>query len=340
MTKNTLINNVLLKMDLFISKQHLIILEKTLMEQMVSVDIVEKETALATELDSNEYFISMMLFKMKKKDLSKKTISQYERAIRSFNDFCNKNITKVGEMDIDLYLSEFAKGKKKANSNRSINNERKYLSACFRYLRKANIIQVNPVENVESLKEIEKPIEYLDRIEVEKLRDYCSRDDLRERALIEFLLSTACRIGEVEGVKVSDMDLRNECNVLLYGSKGRAFRYSRLNDTARYHIKKYLNSRDDDCPYLFVSKHGEKHGIKSETLREIIKKIKVRAEMQRRVYPHLMRKSAATDMREHGAAVEDIAAILGHKEVSTTVKYYAAVSKTHIRDVHRQYASY
>lgn len=338
--KERLINNILMTMDGHLSKDHLGILEKVLQEKLYSLEVTEMETALSTDFDNNEYCIQMILFKMRKKDLSEKTIAQYLRSIRAFNDYCNKNFLKVTSMDIEVYLMEFAKGKKKINSNASLNNERKYLSACFKWMRKANIIPANPVENVEALKETRKPIDHLQGLEVEELRDYCSEDDLRERAIIEFLLSTACRVGEAENVKIADMDLIHDKNVLLYGSKGRAYRYASIGDSARYHIKKYLDSRNDDCPYLFVSKRGSIHQVKAETIRESLNKIKVRADMQRRVYPHLMRKTSASDMREHGAAIEDIAMILGHKDASTTIKYYAAVSMEHLRNVHSRCSSY
>ena len=90
-----------------------------------------------------------MLFKMNKK-LSPKTVYQYERCIKSFCDFINKSFDRVNSMDIEVYLSKFAAGKNKSNSNKSLNNERRYLSACFKWMRKANLITINPCENVES----------------------------------------------------------------------------------------------------------------------------------------------------------------------------------------------
>ncbi len=337
MTKEKLINNILFKMNMLIDKDQMIMLESVLQNELYNVDVTEMETGLSTGTDTNEYFIQMMLFKMNKK-LSPKTVYQYERCIKSFCDFINKSFDRVNSMDIEVYLSKFAAGKNKSNSNKSLNNERRYLSACFKWMRKANLITINPCENVEPFKEIQKPIDHLVGIEVEQLRDYCKT--LRERDLVEFLLSTACRVGEAERVKISDLDMQVNKNVLLYGSKGSAYRYACLGDAARYHIKKYLDSRNDDSDALFVTERGIKHGVTAGTMRDILKSIKKRAEIGRSIYPHLLRKTSATDLRNHGAAIEDISVMLGHKDASTTIKFYAAVSQEHISAVHSRCSSY
>lgn len=337
MTKENLINNIIFKMHIQLDNNQLSILETVLQEEFYHLEISEMETGLSTQNDTNEYFIQIMLIKMHKK-LSDKTIYQYERCVRAFNDFISKRFDQVSTMDIEVYLANFTKGKDKKNSNTALNNERRYLSACFKWMRKAGLLSINPVENVEPFKEIKKPIDHLAGMEVEQLRDYCKT--LRERALVEFLLSTACRVGEAERVTITDLDLKVNKNVLLFGSKGGEYRYACLGDTARYHIMKYLESRTDECLALFVNEHGKKHGITAGSMREILNKIKARAEIQRRIYPHLMRKTSATDMRNHGAAIEDISSMLGHKDASTTIKFYAAVSQEHLSAVHARCSSY
>lgn len=337
MLKETLINNILYDMLPQLNKEQSQILEHTLQKHLFKVELLDMETALATAGDTNEYLIEMMVFKMKKK-LSDKSIYQYRRAITAFSDFCSKSLEKVTGMDVELYLDAFARGKNKSNTNTSINNERKYLSACFKWMRRASLLTNNPTEAVDPLPMIKKPIDHLEGVEVEALRDFC--EDLRERALVEFLLSTACRVGEAENVKVAELDLVTGRNVVLYGSKTREFRYAFLNDAARYHIKKYLDSRTDDCEYLFVNSRAKvKHGISACTMRDILSTIKKRAKMARRVYPHLMRKTFATEMRGRGMAIEDIAGILGHSDVSTTLKHYAGASTEQLSQAHKKCAS-
>lgn len=337
MTKENIVNNVLFKMSAILEKNQITILETVLQEELYKVEVSDMNTELSTGNDTNEYFIQLMKIKMQKR-LSDKTIYQYERCIRSFSDFINKSFDKVTSMDVEMFLSDFAKGKNKGNTNQSINNERKFLSACYKWMRKANLLVINPCENVDQLKVIKKPIDHLAGIEVEQLRDYCT--SLRERALIEFLLSTACRVSEAERVNKGDLDMLAKKNVLLFGSKGGEYRYACLGDAARYHIGKYLASRTDECESLFVSEKGVTKGITASTMREILGKIKARAEMQRRIYPHLMRKTSATDLRNHGAAIEDISMLLGHKDPATTIKFYAAVSQEHLTSVHARCSSY
>lgn len=227
----------------------------------------------------------------------------------------------------------------KPNINSTLNNTRRYLSSCFKWMRKAGLISTNPCENVEPFPTITKPIDHLDGLELEMLRDYC--EDLRERALIEFLLSTGCRRSEAASVKIRDIDLDREKNVLVYGSKNRSFRYVFLNDMARYHIKKYLDSRQDSCEYLFVNKRAKaKHGIKGDAIYGILCELRKRAQMQRSLYPHLLRKTCATNMRANGANTDDIGLILGHTPKGTTARFYAAQSNDRLADVHRRCSSF
>ena len=92
------------------------------------------------------------------------------------------------------------------------------MSAVFTWYRKHGLISANPVEAVPNRKERRKPIDYLKGVEVDHLQEGCRT--LRERAILEFLLSTGVRVGEVPAINREDIDWRNGC--LLYTSQGGA----------------------------------------------------------------------------------------------------------------------
>lgn len=330
--KEKLINAILMDMSSHISKNDLQVLEKVLTKHLFKVEVVEMETALSTEFDQNQYIIDTILFQMEKQDLSSKTIYQYKRCINSFNDICQKNFKNVSPADIEYYLKEyFIMGKNKKNSNTTVNIERRYLSACFKWMMKCNVINANPCEGVQKMKVVKKPIDRLDGIEFEILRDAC--DKLRERAMIEFLYSTGCRVGEAARTDIKDIDLRTG-DVLLYAPKTREYRNAFLTDAARLHIKKYLDSRTDESEALFVSYKNPHTRLSECAYREDLIKIKKKANIVRRVYPHIMRKTMATDMRIHGASLEDIQLLLGHADSSTTSKFYVSVGKDQLKSAH------
>ena len=335
--KEQLINDILLRMQEIIGREELRILEQVLLSVMYRVEIVRMETALATDMDDNDYMISTIRLNMQKRDLSEKTIGQYMRSVRMFLDVIHKNLRSVDPTDVEYYLTEFARGKQKMNNARSVNNERQYLSAVFLWLRRCSFVSRNPVENVPKRKVPGKPIDFLQGIEVEELRASCdpmTGKGRRERAVLEFLLSTGARVGEVPDVKINDIDFQTG-ELLLYGHKDREYRTVYLNDAARLHIRRYLDTRSDESPYLFVSLKAPHAPIHDCAYRDILQNIREQAEMRRRVYPHLMRKTMASALRQRGTALEDIADILGHSNIRVTRDYYAAQTPGRLRQIQK-----
>ena len=294
--KEQLINDVLLRMQEVINREQFRVLEQVLLAVMYSVDVVRMETALSTDLDDNQYMLDTIRLNMQKRDLSSKTIEQYMRAARMFLDVVHKNLRNVVPTDIEYYLNEFSRGKLKSNSPQSVNNERQFLSSVFTWLRRCNFISQNPVENVAKKKVPRKPIDFLQGIEVEELRTACDQDTVkgkRERAVL----------GEVPDGKITDIDFVSG-SLILYGHKDREYREVYLNDAARVHIKRYLDSRQDDSPYLFVTLRKPAAPIHESAYRDLLQDIRARAELRRRVYPHLMRKTMASSLRQHGTITQ------------------------------------
>lgn len=336
--KEKVINDILLKMQEELNRQQLRALENVMVQVLYSVELVAMETQLATGTDTNRYMLETALYNMRKRDLSERTIEQYIRTAKNFEDITHKNYQDVTPVDVEYYLGEFAKGKKRKNGNKSINNELSFLSAFFTWLRRCNFITRNPAENVQKRKEIKKPIDFLRGIDIEMLRDACEVDTLRgyrERAVLEFLLSTGCRVGEVPQIRISDIDFQNG-EIVIYGNKDREYRTVYLGDAAKLHIKKYISARTDNSEYLFVTMRKPHTAIGVSRFRDILQDIRERAEMQRRIYPHLMRKTMASIMRQHGAGTDDIADLLGHADTDVTKKYYAARDEEHLRATHRR----
>lgn len=337
--KEMIINDVLLRMQEHITREQLCILEKVLLTVLYTVEVVKMETALSTDFDDNTYMLDYIRLNMQKRDLSDKTIEQYMRTANNFLDVVHKNLRHVEPTDIEFYLNEYAKGHGgKPNSPTTINNERSFLSAVFIWLRRCNFVSQNPVESVAKKKAPKKPIDYLEGTEVEILRASCGTDTIqerRERAVMEFLLSTGARVGEVPDVKIEEINFTTGI-LLLYGHKDREYREVYISDAARVHIKRYLEMRTDNSPYLFVSVRGETKPIKECAIRAVLRKIRDKSELTRRIYPHLMRKTMASRLRQDGNHLEDIAEILGHANCRVTQEFYAAPNSQELRRIHRR----
>lgn len=177
--KTSVINNIMLQMAAYIKKAELDILQRVLEEQFVFLN-VEQITTLPAEADTtteekNRYLIG--LFKIKKRNLTPKTMEQYLRAVNSLITVIDKPVTDMDEIDIDYYLRWYERRNVCNNGARNqastCNNERRYLSAFFTWLRKERFVPGNPVEAVEPLKETRKPIDYFRPAQLEELREGC-----------------------------------------------------------------------------------------------------------------------------------------------------------------------
>lgn len=171
---------------------------------------------------------------------------------------------------------------------------------------------------------------------MEQLRLAC--ESARERALMEFLLSTGVRIGEVPLIRRNDIDWTTG-EIVIYARKTSDYRTVYLTDVAMVHLSKYLNSRKDNSEALFANIRAPHKATKEDGLRLVIRQLGQKAGLKRRIYPHLFRKTMATTLRVKDCAIEDIQQILGHKDPSTTLGFYAAASKERLRQVHNRYMS-
>lgn len=280
--------------------------------------------------------------------LSKQTAKYYLLTINHFIEFTGKSLLNVTDMDVEYYLHNYAK---KGNTETTVNNERRNLSAFFSWMRKSHLISENPVDNVEKLTEVEKPIDYLRDWEFEALRDACKRQQgekikdinayreaLRDRALLEFLRSTAIRVGECVSVNKSDIDWNNG-EVLVYGHKTKRYRKACIDDVSKYHLKKYIDSRTDDNEALFVSLKSPHRRMQKTSIEYVIRAIADRSILERRVYPHILRKTTATNMAKKGCPRELVAFYIGHKDGNTKTlnKHYAATDPAQITAAFWQY---
>lgn len=161
----------------------------------------------------------------------------------------------------------------------------------------------------------------------------CETD--REKAMVEVLYSTGCRISEVQQMNINDIDFQNQ-SIRVIG-KGDKERTVFFNVKALIYLKKYLNSRTDDDPALFVSMAKPHRRITVRTFQREIKKVAERAAVKKNVHPHVFRHTLATLMLENGADITTVQDVLGHASPKTTM-IYAQRSEQKKAENYRRYA--
>ena len=168
--------------------------------------------------------------------------------------------------------------------------------------------------------------------EIERIRVHL-KDSIRDRALFELLLSTGMRLTECSGLNRGDVDF-SEREIIVFG-KGAKQRIVYFDERTALFLEKYLESRDDENPALFVSfmKPHERLGKSGigTTVREWGRRCGVE-----NVHPHRFRRTMATRALRAGMPIEQIQVILGHSSIETT-RIYAKVNQDDVKYAHRKY---
>ena len=334
-TKEQFKNEIILEMKNHIDTVSLDILNSVLNKALFGVEIVKLEQLPATVDNTNDEIIRIFNWKKRPK-LSEKTANYYIETVTKFIDFTKKSLLKVTSIDIEMYLDSL----KSTNTTVSLNNNRRNLSAFFTWMRKSHFILENPCDAIEPYKEIHKPIDHMLPEEFEQLKSGCKHK--RDRAMIEFMRCTAMRVGEIVNVKISDINWKDG-KIQIYGCKNRTYRPVCLDSVAIKYITEYIFSRGialNSEEYLFTSlRSTKKEPLCTGGIRCAVKAIRDRANVKRHVYPHLFRKTTASNIVKRGGSVHDAGEYLGHKDRSTAGQFYAYVGDQHTVDIFNKYVA-
>ena len=282
-----------------------------------------KETSLMAS-DIEEKIILYLQVK-KLENYSKATLKNYYYILREFNDFMKKPVASINKNDLRLFLSSSTKDNKPS----TFNNKLSILKAFFQWLSDEDIIKKNPARLLKQNKLPKRLRKSLTMEELEKLRLACS--NVRERAIIEFLVSTGCRVSEIINTNISDINF--DTNTLRVIGKGNKERTVFINDKTKVYIKNYLITRKDNNPALFVTKRYPNKRLSIRGFEFIIKNIGARANLGKVIFPHLFRHTFATLGLQNGADLGTIQHILGHTTPSTTQTY----AENSIENINHEY---
>lgn len=261
-------------------------------------------------------------------NLSKKTLKQYMYKLKNFFDTVNKSFADITTNDIRSYLFRY---KNEHNvSDRYIDNIRITLNSFFNWLVYNDYIQKNPCAKVDKTKYKEKIVKPLSTFNLEDLRWHCN--NVREKALIDFIFSTGCRVSECASVMLSDINWENN-SVHLRHCKGDKERIVFFNDESKVSLRAYLETRGHESHALWTSTRKPHQQLKEHALENIVRKVGERAGLN--VFPHKLRHTFATVGINSGMPIEMLKELLGHKSLQTTL-IYAKQNREMIEMEHRK----
>ncbi|HEY0907761.1 MAG TPA: site-specific tyrosine recombinase/integron integrase [Candidatus Paceibacterota bacterium] len=278
------------------------------------------------------------------------TVKNYDRYLSRFVSFLKKDdpaaITDASVREFRLWLNRQSTGNNAKTGETLKKKTQNYyliaLRAFLKYLARQGVKSLAP-ERIELAKVGERHIEFMTDQELHRLLEAPNGSDLkslRDRALLATLFSTGLRVSELCSLP-RDIDLSvDEMSIRGKGDKVRVVFWS---DTAKKAVKEYLDKRDDMDDMLFVKVSLEKRNggdslpLTTRSVERIVKHYATKAGIvSKRVTPHVIRHSFATDLLSNGADLRSVQALLGHANIGTT-QIYTHVTDKHLRNIHKQF---
>lgn len=245
----------------------------------------------------------------------------------------NKNYKNITVDDVKCYLAVYSQ-RTKPNT---VSNAKRFLGSFFSWAHDEGYIAKNPVKCIKGIKQIDVPNKHLSLEEEVAVRDVTKSK--RDEAIIDFLLSTGVRVGEIAAMNRGNVDLMTGA-VTFVGEKNDKERTVYLDVRAKKHLIEYLQTRTDNNEALFVTHRMYKnvYGIREcrrmgkTAYENLTKDICRKAGITDKICTvHVFRKTFATRCAENNMPLEIIQELLGHSSAEITSKHYVAKTKKRVR---------
>ena len=270
---------------------------------------------------------------------------------RDIRDIKKNELEKITIDDLYLfmdYLSFYSNEDDKFKENHERGKARKVsaLRALFKYLFKGGVLEKNVCELLETPKIHEKPIIRLDRDEVitlldivekgeglsEKQLQYHKRTVTRDLAIMVLFLTTGIRVSELVSLNIKDIDFKNRSFVVTRKGGNRVILY--FDEEVEVALKNYIQERKNKVTYsiespLFLSMQNKRITVRA--VEKMVKKYASIAAPLKKISPHKLRSTFGTMLYGETGDIYLVADVLGHKDVNTTRKHYAAMSEDNKR---------
>lgn len=298
--------------------------------QEVMLKAFSEKSEMKKSIPNSEY-LTMFLDAKAIEGCSWRTIQYYRVTIDRMLDNVTEPVRKITTEDMRSYLSDY----QKINdcSKVTVDNIRRNLSSFFSWLEEENYILKSPMRRIHKIKTNQQVKEVISDEDIERLRDKCTCK--RDLAMIDLLYSTGIRVGELVNLNISDVDFEaRECVVFGKGGKERKVYF---DAKAKLHLQKYIESRSDTNPALFVTLDSPYDRLKISgveiRMRELGRSVKIA-----KIHPHKFRRTMATRAIDKGMPIEQVQKILGHSQIDTTMQY-AMVNQNNVKSSHQRFIS-
>ena len=312
-----------------LSDKQLMQVSNSIKDVLAKYEINKKASNEERREKENTELLETFLSAKKIEGCSDKTIHYYQSSIVKLLKGLSKCIKEICTNDIRRYLAEIQE--KNNLSKVTIDNLRRIFSSFFSWLEDEDYIAKSPVRRIHKVRTDTLVKEVLSDENIETLRDSC--DEPRDLAMIDLLLSTGVRVGELVKMNRDDIDFQErQCKVFGKGNKEREVYF---NARTKIHLQRYLESRTDDNPALFVTLSKPHTRLPISGVEVRLRKMGKVVHIDK-VHPHKFRRTLATMAIDRGMPIEQVQKLLGHVRIDTTL-HYAMVNQTNVKMAHRKF---
>ena len=327
--KKRIIAEILAGVSPDLEKSQIANLQSVLERAFEQIQIVPSEPASERIERANKELLQAFLSAKKIEGCSEKTLHYYQSTIEALVSTESKCLEDLTTNDIRSYLAGYQESRH--SSRVTIDNIRRIFSSFFAWLEDEDYIAKSPVRRIHKVRTERLIKEVLYDEHIEELRDSCT--EIRDLAIIDLLASTGMRVGELVKMNRKDIDF-HERQCVVFG-KGNKEREVYFNARTKLHLKRYLESRSDGNPALFVSLTNPHSRLTIGGVECRLRTLGRRLGLPK-VHPHKFRRTLATMAIDKGMPIEQVQRLLGHVKIDTTLNY-AMVNQNNVKLAHRKY---
>ncbi len=329
--KTEVISNITKDMEDSLTDYQLNKLKESLIINFEGVEFIIKTDELKhqEELDENKKMIDSFISSKQVEGCSGRTVKYYKEIIEKFVNNFDKGIKQISTNEIRNYLSNYKENSSCGST--TIDNIRRVLSSFFSWLEDEDYIIKSPVRRIHKIKTALVVKEVLTDENLERLRDEC--ENIRDLSLIELLISTGMRVGELVNLNITSLNFEERSCIVL--GKGNKEREVYFDAKTKLHLKEYISKRNDTNNALFVSMREPHQRLSISGIELIIRTLGINSNINK-VHPHKFRRTLATMAIDKGMPVEQVQKLLGHVKIETTM-HYALVNQSNVKISHRRF---
>lgn len=313
--KTDIINEVVAEMRCLLNAEQIEYLQVVMTVKMSGYELVASETLPSSELRDNTWILQRYSIDLLAAGKEESTIKQYLLVLKKFFEDTQLSYVSVTGQDVMDYLAIRHFQDKITQSYKAVLQT--YISAFFGWAYRKHHVDIDITRDIDKIKRTRKPKDRLTDEEVAKCKAVAAVDT-RTKALLELMLSTGMRVGEIENLNIEDIDFRND-TVRIWGEKSNEERTGFLTPDCKVALKNYIGERAAGPVFLGKRRQGR---LKKKTLEDIAKDISTKAECHCKATVHVYRKTFASVTYRKTGDILLVSKLLGHASTDVTIKYY------------------